>query len=281
MKLFKAFRLDPENHILWRDGDRVRIAPKSFDVLAYLIGNAGRVVTQDEILEALWLRLTSNWRFSASTFLKSAGPWAIGLKTRNSFETLPKRGYRFIAAVVDEHAANSDLPASQPTVDATDAPGTSTLEYYPAKHWPWKLAITAALLAAAGAAIAIYYRPRGSQPNTSLNAASVGVLEAQYFIARGQNKEDLKKALTYANTAIKLDERYAPGWAVRAIVENSMAEVGIVDMDEGFRNARKDAERAIALDPTVATAYLSLARTQVNHDWDWPLPKHRLPKQTS
>ena len=54
MKLFKTFRLDTANHLLWRNGDRVAIAPKGFDVLAYLIEHAGRVVTQDEILEALW-----------------------------------------------------------------------------------------------------------------------------------------------------------------------------------------------------------------------------------
>jgi len=54
MKSFKPFRLDTANHLLWRNGDRVPIAPKGFDVLAYLVEHAGRVVTQDEILEALW-----------------------------------------------------------------------------------------------------------------------------------------------------------------------------------------------------------------------------------
>jgi DNA-binding winged helix-turn-helix (wHTH) protein len=54
MKSFKAFRLDTANHVLSRDGDRVPISPKGFDVLAYLVEHAGQVVTQDEILEALW-----------------------------------------------------------------------------------------------------------------------------------------------------------------------------------------------------------------------------------
>jgi DNA-binding response OmpR family regulator len=40
MKSFKAFRLDTANHILWRNGDRVPMAPKSFDVLAYPIEHA-------------------------------------------------------------------------------------------------------------------------------------------------------------------------------------------------------------------------------------------------
>jgi DNA-binding winged helix-turn-helix (wHTH) protein len=54
MKLFKTFRLDTANDLLWRNGDRVAIAPKCFEMLAYLIEHAGRVVAQDEILEALW-----------------------------------------------------------------------------------------------------------------------------------------------------------------------------------------------------------------------------------
>src|SRR5215472_236944 len=54
MKSFKAFRLDRENHILWRNEDRVPMAPKEFDILAYLVEHAGRVVTQDQILDALW-----------------------------------------------------------------------------------------------------------------------------------------------------------------------------------------------------------------------------------
>jgi len=48
-----------------------------------------------------------------------------------------------------------------------------------------------------------------------------------------------------------------------------MAEVGVTDATEGFRKARSDAERAIALDPNLASAYLALAKTQIDRDWDW------------
>ena len=94
-------------------------------------------------------------------------------------------------------------------------------------------------------------------------------LQAKYFSVRGQNTEDLGKALAYSNQAIKLDEKFAPAWALRASVQDVMAEVGVADVTEGFRNARRDAERAIALDPALASAYLALARTQIYGDWDW------------
>ena len=54
MKSFKTYRLDTVNHLLWRNGERVPLAPKGFDVLAYLVEHAGRVVAQDELLGALW-----------------------------------------------------------------------------------------------------------------------------------------------------------------------------------------------------------------------------------
>src|SRR5438094_10374294 len=54
MKQFHAFRLDVVNHCLWNGEDRVSLTPKAFDVLRYLVEHADRLVTQDEILEALW-----------------------------------------------------------------------------------------------------------------------------------------------------------------------------------------------------------------------------------
>jgi TolB-like protein len=71
-------------------------------------------------------------------------------------------------------------------------------------------------------------------------------LQANYFSGRGQSNEDLSKALAYADQAIKLDDRYAPAWALRASVQNLMAEVGPTEVTEDFRKARDDAERAIA-----------------------------------
>jgi TolB-like protein/Flp pilus assembly protein TadD len=94
-------------------------------------------------------------------------------------------------------------------------------------------------------------------------------LQANYFLGRGTGREDLYKAFTYADQATRLDQKYGPAWALRASVQNTMAEEGFTDLTAGFRNARDDAERAIALDPTSASGYLALARTQIYHDWDW------------
>ncbi|HTF62808.1 MAG TPA: hypothetical protein VK638_08865 [Edaphobacter sp.] len=96
-------------------------------------------------------------------------------------------------------------------------------------------------------------------------------LQANYLLGRGQSKEDLGKALAYADMAIKLDAKYASAWALRATIQNLMAQVSLTGVTEGFRKARDDAEQAIALDPASASGYLALARTQLNYDWDWDI----------
>src|SRR5258705_4948237 len=116
MKSFKMFRLDTANHLLWRNGDRVALAPKAFDVLAYLVEHAGRVVTPDEILEALWSETYVNPEVLRKYILEIRK--ALGDRPDNPefIETLPKRGYLFVAPVIDESTAEPpDVPTSHAT----------------------------------------------------------------------------------------------------------------------------------------------------------------------
>ena len=94
-------------------------------------------------------------------------------------------------------------------------------------------------------------------------------LQARYFIARGMDKEDLTKALSFADQAVKLDPNYAPACAERARVLEAMARALVIDEADGFRRARASAEKSIALDPKLAAGYLAMALVQINQDWDW------------
>src|SRR5258708_20127249 len=102
MKLFKTFRLDTANHLLWRNENRVPMTPKAFDVLAYLVEHAGRVVTQDEILEALWSENYGTQELQRKYILEIRKALGDRPDKPEFIETLPKRGYRFVASVIDE-----------------------------------------------------------------------------------------------------------------------------------------------------------------------------------
>src|SRR5271169_4913230 len=105
MKTFHTFRLDTVNHRLWRGEERVSLAPKAFDVLRYLVEHADRLVTQDEILEALWPGTYVNPEVVKKYVLGIRK--VLGDKTNNPafVATFPRRGYQFIAPVREETAS--------------------------------------------------------------------------------------------------------------------------------------------------------------------------------
>ena len=51
---FAPFRLDSINQCLWKDADQISLSPKAFSVLMYLASRPGRLVTKQELLDAVW-----------------------------------------------------------------------------------------------------------------------------------------------------------------------------------------------------------------------------------
>src|SRR6202011_1203781 len=105
MKSFQSFRLDAAEHSLWRGEKRVQITPKAFDVLCYMVENAGRLVSQDELLQALWPETYVNQEVLRKYILEIRKALGDRPEKPEFIETVTKRGYRFIAPVVDESAA--------------------------------------------------------------------------------------------------------------------------------------------------------------------------------
>ena len=101
MKFVEPFRLDTANHCLWRGEDRVSIPPKAFDVLRYLVENPGRLVTQDELLDAVWPDTHVNPEILRKYILDVRKILGDRHDKPVFIETVTKRGYRFVAPVID------------------------------------------------------------------------------------------------------------------------------------------------------------------------------------
>src|SRR5262245_64803392 len=115
MKLFHSFRLDSLNQCLWRGEERVPITPKAFDVLRYLVDHSGRLVKQEEILEALWPDTYVNQEVIKKYILGIRKVLGDRHDKPVFIETFPRRGYQFVAKVIEERgAALSALPSSSP-----------------------------------------------------------------------------------------------------------------------------------------------------------------------
>src|SRR4030095_5642154 len=107
MKQFDSFRLDTVNHCLWHGEDRVSLTPKAFDVLRYLVEHADKLVTQDEILGALWPETYVNPEVIKKYVLGIRKALGDRHEKPKFIETFPRRGYQFVAQVTEGNSAGS------------------------------------------------------------------------------------------------------------------------------------------------------------------------------
>lgn len=115
---FKSFRLDVAERQLLHDNLPVSLTPKAFDVLAVLVERGGHLVEKDEFLRIVW----EDSFVEESTVARTVHTLrrVLGEDDENKFiETVPKKGYRFVAEVdkVAEaketlETVNSNLPVA-------------------------------------------------------------------------------------------------------------------------------------------------------------------------
>ena len=93
------------------------------------------------------------------------------------------------------------------------------------------------------------------------------LLGNHFFDLRG--KENWEKAEDYYEKALSIDSSYAPAWVGLSRVHSQQAHQGYVPVDEGNPKARKEAEKALELNPNLADAYAQIGRIKNLYDWDW------------
>src|SRR6266404_1306587 len=108
---FGPFRLSTVERLLLRGGEVVPLTPKVFDVLALLVERNGHLLEREELLSAVWTDSfveEANLTVSISALRKALGEQAGG---QQYIETVPKRGYRFVASVRELPSEVFDLSA--------------------------------------------------------------------------------------------------------------------------------------------------------------------------
>ena len=94
---FGEYSLDPASYELRRGDEKVSVEPQVFDVLKFLIENHQRVVSKDDLIEAVWAgRIVSDATLSSRI---SAARHAVGDSGEDQevIRTAPKRGFQFVA----------------------------------------------------------------------------------------------------------------------------------------------------------------------------------------
>ncbi len=96
---FGPFRLDRAERVLLRDGRPVPLTLKAFDVLLLLVESSGHIVEKDELMHRVWAGSfveEGNLKVTVSMLRKALGEDQASIPY---IETVPRRGYRFVAAV--------------------------------------------------------------------------------------------------------------------------------------------------------------------------------------
>ncbi|MCA1636121.1 MAG: winged helix-turn-helix domain-containing protein [Acidobacteria bacterium] len=105
---FGPFRVDVAEQQLWHDGQEIPLTPKAFSVLLMLVGHAGQTLLKDDLMKGVWpdsFVEEGSLADNVSILRQALGDDA---KEPRFIKTVPRRGYRFVADVVerwDEEAA--------------------------------------------------------------------------------------------------------------------------------------------------------------------------------
>ena len=116
MKRFEAFALDTANECLWHNRRQIALASKPFAVLRYLIDHPGRLITHDELLDALWPETFVQPQVLRTYVLELRKILNDDAKEPKFIQTVPKRGYSFVAAV--HESASSSATESEASTQA-------------------------------------------------------------------------------------------------------------------------------------------------------------------
>jgi DNA-binding winged helix-turn-helix (wHTH) protein/WD40 repeat protein len=153
------FFLDPANRLLRHREEPISLSPKAFDALVYLVRNPGRLLTREELMQALWPdSFVEEGNLSVNIFQVRR---ALGTAPDGKvyIQTVPKKGYRFNAEVkVVDQPAYGGVSAAVPTPDQTkSAPESPALPLSPepAESKPGHIRSRSWKLLAAGAACVI------------------------------------------------------------------------------------------------------------------------------
>jgi predicted ATPase/DNA-binding winged helix-turn-helix (wHTH) protein/predicted negative regulator of RcsB-dependent stress response len=107
---FGDFILEPERASLIRAGRDIRLRPKVFDALRYLIENRGRLVPKEELIQTLWAEafVTDDSLVQCMVELRRA----LDDRSQEILKTVPRRGYIFAATVTTDHEGSASGPAT-------------------------------------------------------------------------------------------------------------------------------------------------------------------------
>jgi DNA-binding winged helix-turn-helix (wHTH) protein/tetratricopeptide (TPR) repeat protein len=258
---FGLYVLDPADGVLTRDSVRVRLQEQPFRLLVLLVERAGQIVSREEIRNRLWPQNTF------VEFDKSLG--VAVLKVREALgddasnprfiETIPRRGYRFIAPVKVETTEIARLPT--PTAVAP-ALSTSPPNWYASNRWLIMAMLVLFLVAAASYVL----RPRQrSSPVTAQAGSAIARIRVRRSVAvLGFRNLPGRPEDNWLSTAFceMLNTELAAGGELRMVsgedVARAKGELPLIDEDSLSQSTLKRLRTNPGADLVILGSYVML-----------------------
>jgi DNA-binding winged helix-turn-helix (wHTH) protein len=163
---FGPYRIDPEERLLLRGRELIRLPPKAFETLLILVNQSEKVVLKDDLMKSLWPNtFVEEANLSQNIFVlrKALGETA---QDARYITTVAGRGYRFaqkVARVADDESIQieSQTIRSVTVEEEGVAPTSEAAPGHPGRSrrlWPWVLTGAAVLAAVAITAVIVLHR---------------------------------------------------------------------------------------------------------------------------
>ena len=239
---FGNFRLDLIERCLLRDGIPVPLPGKVFETLKVLVEHGGRLAEKKRLMQDLWADTfvdESNLSQNVYTLRKVLGEGEDG---QRFIETVPRRGYRFVASVREVHESS---PVTDLTIEPeVHAAATKAHNFYLKGRFFWNKRTEVGLKKA----LAYFQRALNVDPLYALAYAGLAdcyIMLCEYGLLASEDSYRNGKAA--ALKALELDESLA----------EAHASLGLVTMlyDWDLAAAEKGFKRSIELNPNYATAH--------------------------
>ncbi|HMD62865.1 MAG TPA: AAA family ATPase [Stellaceae bacterium] len=135
---FEGFTLDLRRGYLRGADGEIELRPKSFEVLRYLVENAGRLVSKDEIMKAVWPNVIVTDESLARCV--SDVRFALGDRRQRIIRTVPRRGYLLTVPAAEAEANVAAPPRAESGISAASRNGSDTAVVEP--HPPERRQLT-------------------------------------------------------------------------------------------------------------------------------------------
>jgi DNA-binding winged helix-turn-helix (wHTH) protein/tetratricopeptide (TPR) repeat protein len=267
VRRFATFELDDEQGELRRQGRRIHLAAQPLKVLALLTSRAGDIVSRDELRRHVWGDDTFVDFDRSLNFLVAAIRAALRDDARSPrfVETIPRRGYRFIAEVREDAITSIGLrgpstlgPYGQDGHSGAPADHDSAPAYQWIRRWAWTAVVP----------LLIAQQPLGTLAHTRATALPAARAAFERGLeSSGNGTDGQRRGIAALRTATRLDPRFAEAHYALADLYLDLAVKRELPMDAAIAEARAAAERAVALENVAESRQVLGTIYLLSGDW--------------